>query len=382
MPVLNAHIKTLMYRITKIAQVTIRAYISMYILLLPEQETLHKINLTVCISFLFSPGNYLFFFFFFRRVLWWGVLAVLTDPYEIITSLVQYCLPVGHSAADLSVWGTESPHCAASPPSVFFSFLLFSVASHMTHTWPSAPSLGSPNLSSLFGQQCLPAAKCHTVLMWGLKGGDGHMDQVLDLQQKQSPLHTVDGDLRDLLSKIRWVQLSAHREDASLPGLLLLQIQIQLLQGCTMIHSSVGGAGHLQDLWLCVFHPFLWKQDGIRDFFCLLCRIQNTGSWRNLDLWWLWDWTQESRLLGANFQWPCFGAPCLRVQLTNTGCVILEQSLQKESWQRSISLFDMHIFCTNTLHLQLNDKQEIIEKERTMGCPISFLLKHIFSVSG
>lgn len=202
------------------------------------------------------------------------------------------------------------------------------------------------------------------------------------LEQKQSPLHTVDGDLRDLLSKIRWVQLSAHREDASLPGLLLLQIQIQLLQGCTMIHSSVGGAGHLQDLWLCVFHPFLWKQDGIRDFFCLLCRIQNTGSWRNLDLWWLWDWTQESRLLGANFQWPCFGAPCLRVQLTNTGCVILEQSLQKESWQRSISLFDMHIFCTNTLHLQLNDKQEIIEKERTMGCPISFLLKHIFSVSG
>lgn len=238
------------------------------------------------------------------------------------------------------------------------------------HTWPSAPSLGSPNLSflflilqlsspcltSLFGQQSLPGAKCHTVLMWGLIGGDGHIDQVLDLQQKQSPLHTVDGDLRDLLSKILWVQLSAHREDASLPGLLLLQIQIQLLQGCTMIHSSVGSAGHLQDLWLCVLHPFLWRQDGIQDFFCLLCSIQNTGSWRNLDLWWLWDWTQGSRLLGANFQWPCFGDTCLRVQLTNTGCVTLEQSLQEESWQWSISLFDMHTFCTNTLHLQFNDK--------------------------
>lgn len=50
-----------------------------------------------------------------------------------------------------------------------------------------------------------------------------------------------------LLTKTLGVEFPAHRADARLPGLPLLQLQVQLLLEMHHIHSGAGCAGHLLD---------------------------------------------------------------------------------------------------------------------------------------
>lgn len=113
--------------------------------------------------------------------------------------------------------------------------------------------------------QLLPHGESDRALVQGLVSGDGHLDLIADSQEEEAALGLVQGHLsNDLVEALR-EELLAHRADATLAGLTLHKLLIELLTEACDINTGRLLVGHVGDVMLSILYPLLRWEDGIQD---------------------------------------------------------------------------------------------------------------------
>ena len=111
--------------------------------------------------------------------------------------------------------------------------------------------------------QLLPHGESDRALVQGLVSSDGHLDLVADSQEEEATLGLIQGHLSDDLVEAPREELLAHRADATLAGLTLHKLLIELLTEACDINTGRLLVGDVRDVMLSILYPLLRREDGI-----------------------------------------------------------------------------------------------------------------------
>jgi len=116
---------------------------------------------------------------------------------------------------------------------------------------------------AVLGLQLLPHGESDRALVQGLVSGDGHLDLIADSQEEEAALGLIQGHLSDDLVKALREELLAHGADATLAGLTLHKLLIELLTEACDINTGRLLVGDVRDVMLSILNPLLRWEDGI-----------------------------------------------------------------------------------------------------------------------
>ena len=118
---------------------------------------------------------------------------------------------------------------------------------------------------AVLGLQLLPHGESDGALVQGLVSGDGHLDLIADSQEEEAALGLIQGHLSDDLVEALREELLAHGADATLAGLTLHKLLIELLSEACDIYTRRLLVRDVGDVMLSILNPLLRREDGIQD---------------------------------------------------------------------------------------------------------------------
>ena len=118
---------------------------------------------------------------------------------------------------------------------------------------------------AVLGLQLRPHGESDRALVQGLVSGDGHLDLIADSQEEEATLGLVKGHLSDDLVEALREELLADGADATLAGLTLHKLLIELLTEACDINTGRLLVRDVGDVMLSILYPLLRWEDGIQD---------------------------------------------------------------------------------------------------------------------